>query len=298
MPQSENFRPVSGLSEIAAPYRGLYCDIWGVMHNGVTAYPKAVDALRRFRALHGPVVLITNAPRPSGEVLAALERFKIPAGTWDAVVSSGDVTRDLLTRHGGKKVYHLGPRRDFPVLRGINVDLVGLADADLILCTGLFNDEGETPEDYRAMLEQARARSLEMICANPDRVVEVGDRLHYCAGALAEVYEAMGGPVTYAGKPHPPIYALAHEKLEAAAGQGVDNREILAIGDSIHTDLAGAAAMGLDALFVTGGIHDEEGRGQGQDPEPEHHAHTRRALMEQCAEAGVAPRAMLRRLSW
>lgn len=298
MPQPDRFLPVSGLSEIAGPYRGLYCDIWGVVHNGVTAYPKAIDALRRFRAGNGPVVLITNAPRPFDEVRASLKRFKVPDDAWDAIVSSGDVTRNLLIQHTGEKLFHLGPARDRPVLEGIDVDLVDLADADLMLCTGLFDDDVETPEDYRAMLEQAKARSLEMICANPDRVVEVGDRLHYCAGSLAELYGVIGGHVTYAGKPHPPIYALAHALLEAATGGSVPGHRILAIGDSIHTDLAGAAAMGLDALFVTGGIHDEEGRGQGQDPEPEHHAHGRRALIGECVAAGVAPRAMLRRLSW
>lgn len=298
MPQSDNFRPVSGLSEIAAPYRGLYCDIWGVVHNGVAAYPEAIDALCRFRAAHGPVVLITNAPRPRKEVLASLARFAIPDEAWDAIVTSGDVTRDLLGRHSGEKIYHLGPKRDRPVLDGIDVELVDLAEAGLMLCTGLFRDEGETPADYEDLLAQARARSLEMICANPDRVVEVGGRLHYCAGALAELYATMGGAVTYAGKPHPPIYAAAHGLLEAAAGKAVSDPEILAVGDSIHTDLAGAATMGLDALFVTGGIHDGEGRGQGRDPEPEHHAHTRRALIAECSAAGVAPRAMLRRLRW
>lgn len=298
MPQTDNFRPVSGLSEIAAPYRGLYCDIWGVVHNGVAAYREAIDALCRFRAAHGPVVLITNAPRPRKEVLASLARFAIPDAAWDAIVTSGDVTRDLLARHAGEKIYHLGPERDRPVLEGIDVELVGLDEADLVLATGLFNDEGETPEDYRAMLERAGARSLKMICANPDRVVEVGGRLYYCAGALAGLYAAMGGEVAYAGKPHPPIYAAARELLEAAAGHAVSAAEILAIGDAIHTDLAGAAAMGHDALFVTGGIHDGEVGEQGRDPEPEHHAHSRRALIAQCAAAGVAPRAMLRRLSW
>ena len=289
---------IGGLSAIAGGYRGLYCDIWGVVHDGVTAYSQAIDVLRAFRQRHGPVVLITNAPRPCQEVRRSLHRLKVPEDAYDAIVSSGDVTRNLLIQRSGQKVYHLGPDRDLPVLENIELERVSLERADFILCTGLFRDDTETPEDYRDLLATARARSLEMICANPDRVVEVGDRLHYCAGSLADAYAQIGGPVINAGKPHPPIYDLALALLEAAAGRRVARHEILAIGDSIRTDLAGAAAMGMDALFVTGGIHDGKEGAPGLQHESVRIDRSAQALARQCAEAGVRPRAMLRRLAW
>lgn len=249
---------LEGVAPMAHRYRAWACDIWGVVHNGVEAYQAAVDALTRYRAQGGAVALITNAPRPSGEVAQQLDAFGVPADAYDTIVTSGDVTRTAITEEGAALVYHLGPERDAPLYQGLAIELVDIGEADSILCTGLFDDETEGPEDYEEVLEEASERDLVMFCANPDKVVQRGDHLIYCAGALAEAYEAFGGRVIYAGKPHAPIYQLALTRLEEFCGTKPGAGEILVIGDGADTDLAGAAAQGFSALFVTGGIHADE----------------------------------------
>jgi HAD superfamily hydrolase (TIGR01459 family) len=278
-------RRIAGLSEIAGDYRGLLCDVWGVLHNGVAAHERAVEALRCFRDGGGRVVLITNAPRPARQIREQLRGLHVADAAYDAIVSSGDVTRNLIAARAGAAMFHLGPERDIPVFEGLDFTLVPPERAEFVLLTGLFNDTVETPDDYGELLAELRARDLEVICANPDIVVERGGLHVYCAGALAQVYEALGGTVVYAGKPHPPIYEMALRLFAGTSGRPVAKREILAIGDGIGTDLVGAAAAGLHMLFITSGIHANEG-------------HNPARLGRLFADAGVAPRAVLEALVW
>jgi HAD superfamily hydrolase (TIGR01459 family) len=279
---------VERFSLIAPDYDVLLCDVWGVVHNGVVAFAEASDALTRFRAGGGTVVLLTNAPRPGASVQRILDRFGVPATAYDAIVSSGDVTRGIVEGRVGERVFHLGPERDLPIFSGLDVRFAPMESADYVVCSGLFDDTTETPESYRQMLAAMRERRLFMVCANPDIVVERGDALVYCAGALADLYAALGGDVLYCGKPHAPIYEAAIAKARAMRPRGCGR--VLAIGDSVRTDLKGAAAYGLDCLFVTGGIHAEE-LGDREAPDL-------KVLDEIFADAGVAPKAVTRRLAW
>ncbi len=239
-------------------YKGLLCDIWGVVHNGVDVFPSAVDALEAYRRSGGSVALITNAPRPSLSVQAQLAQIGVPETAWDIIVTSGDAIRALLTRHPGSKFFHLGPDRDHALIEGLDLELVNLARAEYVLCTGLYDDETETPQDYVSLLGKMVDKQITMYCANPDKVVHRGERLIYCAGAIADRYREMGGRVILAGKPHEPIYRLVFEQLEQTTGSRLTSSQVLAIGDSIATDLSGAAAAGLDTLFISGGIHGHE----------------------------------------
>lgn len=249
---------IVGVESLAARYPVWLCDIWGVVHNGEEAFDTAVDALVRYRQSGGAVALITNAPRPSRDVTYQLDNFGVPSDAYDTIVSSGDVTRNILLEHGDASIFHLGPERDAPIYAGLELAFVDIDDSNYILCTGLFDDETEQPEDYHSLLELPADHNITMLCANPDRVVQRGDRLIYCAGALADVYQQLGGDVIYAGKPYPPIYQLALERLSEFFGTTPDKAEILVIGDGLQTDLSGAARQGYDALFITGGIHTKE----------------------------------------
>ncbi len=242
---------ISGLGEIAGDYDALVCDVWGVLHNGVHAFPPAVEALRRFRAERGRVVLLTNAPRPPHCIEPQLRQFGVPADCYDAVVTSGGAARSDLARRGRVRIMHLGPERDFPLFEGLGLELAAPEAAELVLCTGLFDDDSETPEHYRDVLGRALSRHLPMICANPDVLVQRGDKLVHCAGGVARFYEELGGRVAYYGKPHAPIYAAA---MEAAGNPG----RPLVIGDGLATDIRGANLMDYDALFVADGIHRED----------------------------------------
>jgi len=248
----------TGLRVLAGRYPILLCDIWGVVHNGMEAHPKAAYALLRFRDQGGTVALITNAPRPAASVEAQLASFGITRASYDVVVTSGDVTRDLVGVSGLDRIFHLGPDRDLALFKGLDVNRVTLDQAQAILCTGLIDDDVESPEDYRKLLGDLAQRNLPMYCANPDRVVQRGEDLVYCAGALADVYEQLGGDVIIAGKPHSPIYQQALNAIALVRGSDPDKGDILAIGDGIVTDVHGAASFGLDALFITGGIHAAE----------------------------------------
>ena len=274
---------------LAPNYDVLLCDVWGVVHNSLVASPEAHQALSRYRAGGGTVVLITNAPRPSAEVKHQLDRLGVPQNAYDGIVSSGDVTRALMARRSGA-VLHIGPARDRPLFEGLGVTYAQADAADYVVCTGLYNDEGEGPDDYRGLFATLRARDLFMLCANPDLVVERGTRLIYCAGALAELYQALGGEVAYAGKPHPPIYQQALARAAAVRGGETPLRRVLAIGDSLRTDIKGAATFGVDAMFVTAGIHAEELGGR-DNPDAA-------ALAQAFAAAGVMPTAVTRRLTW
>ncbi len=224
--------------------------MWGVLHNGIAAFPAAVDAISRFRRAAGPVILITNAPRPSPSVRPQLRALGVPDESYDAIVTSGDVTRGLIAARPGVKIFHIGSPRQLPFYEGLDVAFVAEADAELVSCTGLVDDETETPEDYRDLLQRFVSRRLPMVCANPDIVVEHGGKLIFCAGALARLYEDLGGEAILAGKPHAPIYDAARKKLAELGG-----KKLLAVGDGLPTDIRGAVDNGLPALFVTGGIH-------------------------------------------
>jgi HAD superfamily hydrolase (TIGR01459 family) len=279
---------VPHFSSLAPDYDVLLCDVWGVVHNGVTAFPHACDALMRARARGAAVILITNAPRQSTVVARQLEKMHVPREIYDAIVSSGDVTRAVIEARPGQSLFHLGPERDRSMFTGFNV--APLETADYVVCSGLDNDDVETPENYRARLETMLARKLFMVCANPDVVVERGDRLVYCAGSLADLYATMGGEVLYAGKPYRPIYDMALAKAQAAAGRKVAASRVLAIGDSVRTDLKGARTAGVDFLFVTSGIHAEELGGR-ERPDSN-------ALSATFAAAGGRPKAVMRELTW
>lgn len=277
-------------STLAGGYDTVLSDVWGVIHNGVAATPAACDALTRFREKGGTVILITNAPRPGAVVTKFLDKLNVPRTVYDDIVSSGDVTRAVMSARPGKNVFHIGPERDLPIFDGLGLNFVPLDSADYVVCTGLRDDTFETAENYRAELELVRKRNLFFVCGNPDVVVERGDQLVYCAGALADLYRDMGGEVTYCGKPYRPIYdeALAH--ATKARGKTPALNRVIAIGDSVRTDLTGAAKYGLDCLFVTAGIHAEE-LGHRDAPDLS-------ALNKMFADAGIAPKAVMSRLVW
>jgi HAD superfamily hydrolase (TIGR01459 family) len=277
----ERLRDVIGECDV------VLSDIWGVVHNGLEAFPEACEALHKFRSQGGTVVLITNAPRPADSVQRQLRKLHVADDTYDAIVSSGDLTRLYVADHPGRKLFWLGPERDGSIHRGLDAVLTPLEEADYLVCTGLLDDETESAEDYRPMMLKARERNLTFICANPDIVVERGDRLIYCAGAIAELYRELGGEVIFYGKPHRPIYERAMDLAAARRGAAVARNRVLAIGDSVRTDLAGAHSFGVDCLFVTRGIHSEEFEGIDQlDPT---------SVKELF---GHPPRAMIRELRW
>jgi HAD superfamily hydrolase (TIGR01459 family) len=280
-------RFVERLRDLVAGVDVVLSDIWGVVHNGLVAFPEACEALHAFRKQGGTVILITNAPRPADSVQRQLRKLEVADDIYDAIVSSGDLTRHFVADHAGRKVFWLGPERDSSIHRGLDPVLAPLEEADYIVCTGLFDDETESAEDYRGMMMQARERNLPLICANPDIVVERGDRLIYCAGAIAELYRELGGEVTFYGKPHRPIYQRAMVLAAERRGQPVELNRVLAIGDSVRTDLAGAHGFGIDCLFVTRGIHAEDFEGIDQlDP----------ASVKELF--GHPPRALTRELRW
>lgn len=242
---------ISGLNAIAGTYDAIICDVWGVLHDGTRVYPAAAEALKNFRDHHGRVVLLSNAPRPPVDTARQLATMGMPEGCYDAIVTSGGASREDLTRrtvHGPVKLLHIGPPRDKPIYNGLNVILTGAEDADVMLLTGLDDHDTQTPDDYADILATAKKHNLTALCANPDILVPIGDKIVYCAGAVARAYEQIGGKVIYYGKPYMPVYEMA---LEAAQSK----KKVLAIGDALETDIAGAARAGLDALFIASGLH-------------------------------------------
>jgi HAD superfamily hydrolase (TIGR01459 family) len=248
-------RFVPHLRDLVHDTDALISDIWGVVHNGVTSCPEACEALRTFRRGGGTVVMLTNSPRPTPAVKKQLHGLRVPEDCYDAIVTSGDLTRHDIAARPGVPLYAIGPDHDSPVFHGLDVTFAPLEDARYIVCTGLFDDEVETADDYREILQAALKRKLPMICANPHIVVERGDRLISCAGAVAELYRTLGGEVTFYGKPHAPAYDRALALAAKHRGQPVPRERMLAIGDSVRTDLAGANNSGIACVFVTRGIH-------------------------------------------
>jgi HAD superfamily hydrolase (TIGR01459 family) len=244
---------LSRLADIHERYDAVLCDVWGVLHNGVTAWPEASKALSQAREAGLAVVLITNSPRPSSEVAVQMDGIGVPRDSYDRIVSSGDVTRDLIAK-GPKKVFFLGLDRDLTLLEGLGVTVVAAEEAEAVVCTGPYDDENDVPEQYRPMFKPWIERGIPFICANPDLVVERGEKLVYCAGALAAVYEEMGGATRVSGKPHRPIYEVALEHASTLRGS-LDEQRVIAVGDGMPTDVKGAEDYGLDLLYIAGGIH-------------------------------------------
>jgi HAD superfamily hydrolase (TIGR01459 family) len=282
---------IDRFAPLAADYDVMLSDVWGVVHNGIAATVPACDALARFRAGGGTVMLITNAPRAASVVQQFCDKVGVPRDAYDGIVSSGDVTRDVIAHHRGESVFHIGPQRDVSVFSEFGIETFAPPEsADYAVCTGLFDDNRETAETYRPLLTTLRARNLLMVCANPDLVVERGNRLVYCAGAVADLYGSLGGEVIYAGKPYRPIYDMALAKAAALRGRAPALERVLAIGDSVRTDLTGANRFGIDCLFVTAGIHAEELGGR-ETPDAA-------LLLKIFAEADRHPKAVMRRLLW
>lgn len=245
----------SRLRDVLSGYDALISDVWGVVHNGVSATPGAHEALAEARRNGLAVALLTNAPRPPEAVREQLRGFGVADDAYDAIISSGGVTRELIAAEGARPFHHIGPERDRAVFAGLAARMVPLSEAQYVLCTGLIDDETETAEHYRGLLEAAGARNLRLYCANPDLVVERGPRLIPCAGAIADLYERMGGETVWVGKPHPLVYDAARAAIAGRLGREVPRKRILCIGDAFRTDVAGANAGGHDCLMTLAGIH-------------------------------------------
>jgi HAD superfamily hydrolase (TIGR01459 family) len=279
---------LGGLGEIAQRYDALLCDVWGVLHDGAHAHEAAIHALSEFRAQRGPVILLSNAPRPAEDVEQQFTRLRVPQDCYDLVLTSGMLAReDVARRSSGKElaVFHIGTKSDLGVIAGLPVKLVDADEAEIVVCIGLRDDRTETPEDYRNTLTALRARNLTLLCANPDIVVKRGPQLVYCAGALARIYAELGGKVVYYGKPYLPIYESAIARLRSFTKR--ETMRVLALGDGLQTDIRGANGAGLDAVFIADGIHGEE------IPQL-----TPEAMANFFARSGVAANGVMRRLVW
>ena len=277
---------VAGLAELAPAYPALLCDVWGVIHDGERSHTDATEALIAYRRGGGKVILITNAPRPKADVVAQLDSLGVPRAAYDDVVTSGDAARHVLASRPHVRIHHVGPEGDLPLYFGLPVEFGDEDDCELVSCTGLFDDENETPADYQPSLAAWQARGVPMLCVNPDIVVERGDRLVWCAGALAERYREQGGETIIVGKPYAPIYETALSRLNPAVAKA----KVLALGDGINTDIRGAVAQGIDVVFVTGGIHAIV-FGDRETPDLA-------AIHAFLATAGLGARALMKRLTW
>ncbi|NUS71749.1 MAG: TIGR01459 family HAD-type hydrolase [Ensifer adhaerens] len=247
---------INSFREIAKRYDVVLCDVWGVLHNGVQAFASACEALAEARAAGLTVVLITNSPRPSPMVKVQIRSLGVPDEAYDRIVTSGDVTRALIAA-ADKKIFFIGAERDLPLLEGLGTQIVSSEDAETVVCAGFYDDETETPEHYRATLTGLAKRKIPFICANPDLVVERGHRLIPCAGAIAKLYEELGGEARIAGKPYIAIYRASLGEAKAARG-AVDLTRVIAVGDGMPTDVKGAQDAGLDLLYISAGIHAQE----------------------------------------
>ncbi|WP_409432201.1 TIGR01459 family HAD-type hydrolase [Litorimonas sp. RW-G-Af-16] len=248
------FQSLSGLGQIAEDYDAVFCDIWGVIHDGQTPFRAACEALERFQQERGPVIMLSNSPKPSVAIPDSFREIGVPGEFWDAIVTSGDATIDELSRRAPGPAYKIGPERDDVLYDGLEMHFTEMSDAAFISCTGMFDDD-DAPDDYVELLTKAQEQGLPFICANPDVKVRVGDKVIWCGGALAQMYEKMDGKVIYAGKPHPPIYRLCRAWLEEVTGYVPPPERILCIGDNIFTDLLGAQRQDYDCLFIQDGLY-------------------------------------------
>ena len=281
---------ISGLSALAGAYDAVLCDVWGVLHNGVAAFPAACEALVNYRKGGGRVLLLTNAPRPADPIHEQLARLGVPRAAYDDLLTSGDVTREILMSRPERAVLHIGPDRDLALYQDLPIRLVGDDEAEAIVVTGLRDDTVETPDDYRARLASLAHRRLPMVCANPDIIVERGTQKVWCAGALARVYEEYDGEVVLVGKPYPPVYEEARLRLAEIGGRPFTDLKVLAIGDGLATDIRGACGQKMDVLFVTAGIHGAE-FGPLDDPDP-------KTVEIRLMDEELAVTAMMPRLVW
>lgn len=263
---------LDSIALLSRRYGAWLMDIWGVLHNGLSPFPAAVEACQLYRQSGGVVILISNSPRPRDGVIQQLRQIGVPDDAYDGVATSGDVTRTLVSAYAGRGMYHLGPERDLGIFTGLPVTFASPDDAAVVVCSGLVDDETEIPEDYAGLLAGLHARGLPMICANPDIIVERGEKLVYCAGALAEAYAGIGGRVVYAGKPHKPIYDLALALVTARRSAALPRHRVVAIGDGIRTDMAGAACQHIDAVFIASAVHVAGARNGGLTPDALAHA--------------------------
>lgn len=279
--------PLPGLSAIADRYDAIICDVWGVLHDGIHAHLGVPEALSAFRQ-RGPVVLVTNAPRPSEPVVRQLESLGVPREAFDGIVSSGDVVRDHLIEEGFRRVYHIGPTRDLPLYEGTEMHLVETPEeADVIVAAGMRDDDHDKPEDYRLELDRCLAAGAPFVCANPDIIVERGVNFVWCAGAIARIYDELGGRARQFGKPHDPIYSAALKLVAERAGAAP---KVLAIGDGLPTDITGANRQGFDVLFITEGIHAAD-LGPSLRPDPA-------AVASRLAAEGLRADYFMPRLAW
>lgn len=248
---------LNGLADVASDYDAIFCDIWGVIHNGRQHFPTAYEALRRYKADYGPVILISNSPRPQGDLVTQLASLGIMDDGYSAIISSGDATREYLRRFAPQgPAWRIGDPREQNLYAGIDIDLSGTPqNAAFISCSSPFDDENDTLDQYQHAFTIAAERKLVMICANPDKIVQRGDKIIMCAGSLADYYATLGGEVIMAGKPYAPIYDLCYVATEKLTGKPIDKSRILAIGDGLPTDILGANGQGLDVVFIAAGIH-------------------------------------------
>lgn len=284
-------------------YVAFICDVWGVLHDGVSPYPGAAECLAKLRASGRPVILLSNAPRPSHSIMPQLQGFgfmgagpaALPGAHYDAIITSGDAVRSAIEGgYYGRTMMHLGPDRDLPLLDGLDIEFAGPGNAHFVLNTGLYDDTNETPDDYRELLSELHRRHLPMLCANPDEIVMRGGNRIYCAGALARAYAALGGAVTYFGKPFPGVYQLCLNRITRLLGRDTPPEQALCIGDGLHTDIAGAQAFGMGSLFVSGGIHGAELQADGSGAPLD-----REKLLRACQAGNLAPPdAVIHRLIW
>ncbi|WP_336279587.1 TIGR01459 family HAD-type hydrolase [Bartonella sp. CB175] len=241
------------IESIIEHYNAVFCDVWGVVHNGEKAFEPALKVLHKIRQMGKSVIFLTNSPRPREDVIAQLQSMNIHNGYYDAIITSGDVTRDLI-RAAPRKVFFIGLQRDLVLFEGLECELVEEWEASVVVCSGFLKDLDATPRAYESMFHRIRARNLPFICANPDIIVHSGNQEFWCAGALARLYQQLGGEVRVAGKPHASIYNCAFEKLREMC-KPMEKSNVLAIGDGLLTDVKGAVDFGLDALYIMSGIH-------------------------------------------
>ncbi len=277
---------IDSIAPLASSTGVWFVDIWGVMHNGVAPFAPAIQACETFRKSSGRVILVSNSPRLTAGVQAQLDSIGVARAAYDGIITSGDVSRSLIAGWPGKTILHIGPERDRAIFVGLGVTLVEAGQAACAVCTGLLDDERETPADYRGILAALRQRSIPMICANPDKTVLRGGRTIYCAGAIAAAYEALGGNVSYAGKPFAPIYVAAFDLASSLCSFAVEKSRVLAIGDGIATDIEGASRAGIRSVFIASGLH---GPASGD---------LAASLDGLFADASVKPVAAMRGLAW
>ena len=250
---------INNLVSVVANYKLILCDAWGVLHNGLEANLEAVESLKVARSLGVYVVIITNAPRTEAQLIQHFNQLGIDPSSYDVIISSGQVARDLLFRDRLDRIYHLGPPVDRALYAGLEPDVVFFIDeAEIILNTGLRDNTREKEEDYEDFLRIALEKNIPMICVNPDKFVLIGEDRRACAGAIAAIYEGLGGKVRWIGKPYRDIYEVSQQRFQSVKNTKLISNECLVIGDAVHTDIVGGNNFGADSLFIYNGVQASE----------------------------------------